>query len=139
MDAFEAHVPVQDLRESINIVDALEQRPHMVSNISGRARLTHCDLIRQALVIADREPIKISLDAPLLQYAMQILHIFLADRSSGAFDDAIDSAEVVPRLDNVIDSQALAANSRRLEDQTGLFLGQLRTLDVIRVVGHLHL
>jgi len=43
------------------------------------------------------------------------------------------------RLDNVIDSQALAANSCRLEDKTGLFLGQLRTLNVIGVVGHLHL
>ena len=142
VDALEAVVKVQQIIEGLFFlrVVCLEQLLH-----SDRDDLRHsggpaANLVGEAFVVADGKPILAAVCGTVFQHGVELLDQALAEGMIGCVDNQVDAAEVICRLHHVVHPDGgVHADGVRLEDQSGLIMGQAAALDVVGVVGQVDL
>lgn len=98
-------------------------------------------LVGQFLVVPHIEPGFPAVGSASLQDPVDLLDQRLGQFVAGTVYDKVDAAEMVYRLDYVIDVDALIRNADRvrLKDETRLFVGQTASLDIVGIIGEVDL
>ena len=100
------------------------------------------DLVRLLLVVPDREPRFPAVGSPGFQNPVKLLDKRFGQLFTAVLDDEVNTAEVVGRFDDVVHIDGFVfqhADRVGFEDVSGLVGGQAAALDVVGVVGQLHL
>ena len=142
MDLLEAHMQIKQVRQ--RLVGALpprEQFRHLAGYVFGGTRLHFPDHVVEPLVFANCEPVLAAVARPALQDFMKPLYVCFRQSGRGGRDYPVDRAEVVCRLDNIVDGHVRAdfPNRLRLEYPPCLLVREAASLDVVRVVGDVDL
>ena len=80
----------------------IEQSFHFRRHFFGQGRFSPTDLVRQLFIIADGEPIFLCVACSGFQNKMQVLDEFLTELRFCAFDDLINTAEVIGGFDIIL-------------------------------------
>ena len=143
VDGFELLMEVYDVFEGFagpGIVGG-EKGFHPRVDLVRRAGDVSTHFVGQFLVVADVEPGLAAVGSPGLQDPVQLLDEGLGESLLSPVDDEVDAAEVIGRLDDVIDVDALVADADRvgLENISGLLMRQTAPFDMVGVVGEVDL
>ena len=138
MDCLELLMQVDDILQRLCGLGVIgrKQRFHPSMHLLRRARGVPSYLVGQFLIVPYIEPGFPAVGCACLQDPVDLLDQRLGQFVAGTVDDEVDAAEMVCRLDNVIDVDALAGNADgvRLKCEAGLFVGQTAALDVVGVI-----
>ena len=104
VDALKPHMERKDIfkRHRFLAVILIEQSFHFRRYFLGQGRFPPSDLIRQLFVIADGEPIFLCVACSGFQDKMQVLDKFFAELRFCAFDELINTAEVIGGFDIIL-------------------------------------
>lgn len=100
------------------------------------------DLVRLFLVVPDREPRFPAVGSSGFQNAVKLLDERFGQLFTAVLDDEVNTAEVVGCFDDVVHIDGFVfqhADRVGFEDVSGLVGGQAAALDVVGIVGQLHL
>ena len=97
--------------------------------------------VRQSFIVSHSEPGLSRVRGAELEYQVQLFDERFSQFRSRLFNDTVDTAEVVSRLNDIIHLNCVASNADgvSLEDIPRLVVGQAATLDMIRVIGEVNL
>ena len=104
VDALKPHMERKDIfkRHRFLAVILIEQPFHFRRHFLGQGRFPPGDLIRQLFVITDGEPVFPCVACSGFQDKMQVLDEFLAKLRFCAFDELINTAEVIGGFDIIL-------------------------------------
>ena len=112
MDAFKAHVEVQDLRQ-LHFIKALvfrDQCAHLGANVLRRRGFGLAQGASISAILARMEQELALRHGTVAEHSMQLADVGLRDACSGCIDDMADTGDVVVRLDQIIYLDRLEAH-----------------------------
>ena len=104
VDALKPHMKRKDIfkRHRFLAVILIEQSFHFCRHFLGQGRFPPADLIRQLFVIANGKPVFPCVACSGFQNKMQVLDEFFAELRFCAFNDLVDTAEVIGGFDIIL-------------------------------------
>ena len=104
VDALKPHMERKDIfkRHHFLAVILIEQPFHFRRHFLGQGCFTPADLIRQLFVIANGKPVFPCVACSGFQNKMQVLDEFFAELRFCAFNDLVDTAEVIGGFDIIL-------------------------------------
>ena len=104
VNALKPHMKVKDIfkRHRFLAVIRFEQPFHLHRHFFGQGRFPPADLIRQLFVVANGKPIFLCVTRSGFQNKMQVLDEFFAELRFCAFNDLVDTAEVIGGFDIIL-------------------------------------
>ena len=98
------HMERKDIfkRHRFLVVILIEQSFHFRRHFLGQGCFTPADLIRQLFVIANGKPVFPCVACSGFQNKMQVLDEFFAELRFCAFNDLVDTAEVIGGFDIIL-------------------------------------
>ena len=104
VNAFKPHMERKDIfkRHRFFAVILIEQSFHFRRHFLGQGRFPPADLIRQLFVFADGKPVFPCVACSGFQDKMQMFDKFLAELRFCAFNDLVDTAEVIGGFDIIL-------------------------------------
>ena len=108
----------------------------------GRCRCFHTThFIGQSLIVTHGKPSFTGIGRAGLEHKVQLLNERFCQFRSCLFNDTVETAEVVSRLNDIIHINSFVSNADGvcLEDIPCLIVGQAATLNVVGVIGEINL
>ena len=143
MDALETNMKVKQIiqRFICAAVILLQELCHRRRDLGRERRGLPADLVGDLFISPDCKPGLSAVAGAVFQSAVKLFDKGFRQRLRGVINDQVDAAEMVGGLHHIIyiDTLALKAKGVRLEDITGLVVGEAAALDMVRVVGHIDL
>ena len=143
MDSLEGYVEAENVVERVHCAGVVvaQKALDLFADVFGQGRLPSAHFVRQALVVADGEPIPRGVGGACLEYAVQFFDHPFGQGFLRVVDDVVDGTEVVLGFYDVVDSDGFAfdADGCRFEDEPCLIERQPASFDVVGVVGELDL
>ena len=104
VNALKPHMERKDIfkRHRFLAVILVKQPFHLHRHFLGQSRFPSADLIRQLFVITDGKPVFFCIACSGFQNKMQVLDEFLAELRFCAFDDLVNTAEVIGGFDIIL-------------------------------------
>ena len=143
MDSLKPHMESNDIlqRFLLQAVIGLEELFDFSRDILGQCCFHASNLVGYVLVRANCKPRFTAVAGSSFQSTVQLLDKPLGEGAFGLVNDHINAPEVVGGLDDIINIYTFIHNAKgvRLEDKTGLVMGQPAAFYVVGVVGQLNL
>lgn len=143
MDTFQPHVEVQYVVERylFQRVVFCNQCLHTLVYLFRFRRCLTFHLVWQQFVFAHGKPIFLAVGGVGLQQLVQLFNVRLGDTVGGVVNNIVNAAEVVYRLDNIVDSGILGGDTESvgLKNVACLLFGQAATFNVVGVIGEVNL